>query len=720
MNESIKKFILAFVVINIFSVLLFSLEMGELGKCFINGGVYYDLNVDNNIAYIASQFGLLILDVTDSESPQPLASYETPGTALSLDLHNNILAISYLYHSIDFIDVTDPSNPIKISTFYLENSPFEFRDISLSDCLAVTYLDNGNLVFLDLNDINNPSIINEIPGISTSEIEVINDYLYELKFTHSSIIFQIYNISDPENPLFLGSEDLSGWMPNQFVIKDNFAYVASDTGSLQIVDISDLNNPNLISECTIPNMVSEDVVVTNNYAYLIGSGENSYSIVEISDPNNPELIEGFDFTGSNIEICNSKVYICTNSGNIFTNNGLAILDITNPESFDLDTHFKSGLAEKLQVINDIAFIANGFTGLTILDSSNPNEITHISNYQTSDTALDVIIDSTTAFVAVNENGVEIIDVSNLTEPELLSQIDTEYGKIRTLAKKDNNLYFGGEDEYCIYAYNIEDLENPQLLQTIPVNDFSFDLTIYDDYLYLAGYWGGLQIFDISDSENVVELCSYPLSMAYSVTAGDDLVFINGNGLHIFDTSSFANPYIIETLDTGASDMHYQDNQLYFSFDGIYLYDLSNTEDIVETMHIPDCNPRGIAPVEDKIYSIEKFKFIVYGDTTEVFSDDNELQESSTFANITNYPNPFNPSTTIEFSIQNNSEVEISIFNVKGQLIKTISQKRYAKGSHSIIWNGDDEFNKQVCSGIYFYKLNLNGKNVATNKCILLK
>jgi len=83
-------------------------------------------------------------------------------------------------------------------------------------------------------------------------------------------------------------------------------------------------------------------------------------------------------------------------------------------------------------------------------------------------------------------------------------------------------------------------------------------------------------------------------------------------------------------------------------------------------------------------------------------------------------NSFNPSTTIEFSIQNDSKIELSIYNIKGQKIKLLAQNEFTKGSHSILWNGNDESGKPVTSGIYYYKLNVNGKTEAMNKCLLLK
>ena len=99
------------------------------------------------------------------------------------------------------------------------------------------------------------------------------------------------------------------------------------------------------------------------------------------------------------------------------------------------------------------------------------------------------------------------------------------------------------------------------------------------------------------------------------------------------------------------------------------------------------------------------------------SDNNTVSVSPV---LMNYPNPFNPSTTIEFSIQNDSKIDLSIYNVKGQKIKTLTQKEFTQGSHSIIWNGDDELGNSVSSGVYLYKLKVNDKTELVRKCLLLK
>ena len=85
----------------------------------------------------------------------------------------------------------------------------------------------------------------------------------------------------------------------------------------------------------------------------------------------------------------------------------------------------------------------------------------------------------------------------------------------------------------------------------------------------------------------------------------------------------------------------------------------------------------------------------------------------------NYPNPFNPSTTIAYSLPADSEVRIDVYNVKGQLVKTLVDGYVSAGDNYVVWNGRDNSNREVASGLYFYKLS-TGAEVETRKMILVK
>jgi hypothetical protein len=85
----------------------------------------------------------------------------------------------------------------------------------------------------------------------------------------------------------------------------------------------------------------------------------------------------------------------------------------------------------------------------------------------------------------------------------------------------------------------------------------------------------------------------------------------------------------------------------------------------------------------------------------------------------NYPNPFNPTTTIAFDIAKAGNVKLNVYNVKGQLVRRLTNGELQRGSHRIIWNGCDELNRPVASGVYFYRLETKGYT-KTNKMLLMK
>jgi len=98
------------------------------------------------------------------------------------------------------------------------------------------------------------------------------------------------------------------------------------------------------------------------------------------------------------------------------------------------------------------------------------------------------------------------------------------------------------------------------------------------------------------------------------------------------------------------------------------------------------------------------------------TDNPELITTHLFGN---YPNPFNPSTSISFSLKEKSSVTISIYNIKGELVKTLLKKELASGKHSVTWDGKNNHNKSVSAGIYLLKMNTKDYH-SMRKMIMLK
>jgi hypothetical protein len=84
------------------------------------------------------------------------------------------------------------------------------------------------------------------------------------------------------------------------------------------------------------------------------------------------------------------------------------------------------------------------------------------------------------------------------------------------------------------------------------------------------------------------------------------------------------------------------------------------------------------------------------------------------ANIKNYPNPFNPQTSIEFELKTAGNMKIDIYNVKGQKVTTLTDEYYSQGKHTLVWNAED-----LPSGMYFCKAQ-SSDYISTNRMILLK
>ncbi len=88
--------------------------------------------------------------------------------------------------------------------------------------------------------------------------------------------------------------------------------------------------------------------------------------------------------------------------------------------------------------------------------------------------------------------------------------------------------------------------------------------------------------------------------------------------------------------------------------------------------------------------------------------------------ISSYPNPFNPTTTIKLDLAESGIIELIIYNIKGQKIKTLIDAYSAKGHFELIWRGTDDNGNKVATGNYFIKLEVNGEEKTVKKCVLLK
>lgn len=97
----------------------------------------------------------------------------------------------------------------------------------------------------------------------------------------------------------------------------------------------------------------------------------------------------------------------------------------------------------------------------------------------------------------------------------------------------------------------------------------------------------------------------------------------------------------------------------------------------------------------------------------------DVQIPTSYRLLNNYPNPFNPSTTISFEIPQSENVSLKIYSLNGELIRTLTEGNFSAGRFEKTWDGKNEFGKDVSSGVYIYRL-IAGRFDRSARMVLMK
>jgi hypothetical protein len=170
---------------------------------------------------------------------------------------------------------------------------------------------------------------------------------------------------------------------------------------------------------------------------------------------------------------------------------------------------------------------------------------------------------------------------------------------------------------------------------------------------------------------------------------------DGNGIIQINYHTINNPDAINNYATVGIENYQQTDGVLYTYANLY--------------------PASATPLQNGL----AVKFTTNPPDTYTSANENMIPAAKTKL-FANYPNPFNPTTTISFEIPENGNVSLKIYDVKGRHIKTIIEEPMTGGFHSMVWNGDDQYGQSVTSGIYFYKLTVNNNQSQIKKCVLIK
>ena len=258
----------------------------------------------------------------------------------------------------------------------------------------------------------------------------------------------------------------------------------------------------------------------------------------------------------------------------------------------LATHNTQNTTQAVTLSSDgnTLFLAEDDMGLQMIDISNPASPSSIGTIHSSGDAVDVVLsaDGNTAFLADLYSGLQIIDISNLSSPELISTHSTSGEAWGVTLSADGNTVFVADGESGIQIIDVTKLPSPSLIATFNTPGWASDVRLSADgnTAYVADGASGLQIVDITDFSSPSLISSldtegFANRVDLSVDGNTAFVADWDSGLQIIDVTNHSRPSLLSTLDTSgfALDVTLSDDS-YTAFvadddNGLQIIDVTN-------------------------------------------------------------------------------------------------------------------------------------------------
>jgi uncharacterized secreted protein with C-terminal beta-propeller domain len=273
-------------------------------------------------------------------------------------------------------------------------------------------------------------------------------------------------------------------------------------------------------------------------------------------------------------------------------------------------------------------------------------------------------------------------------------------------------------------------ESPVIVGAVVTPGGAGDLVVAGNYAYVADSISGLQVIDISmpGSPAIVGAVSTP-DVAKAVVVAGNYAYVadRASGLQVIDISVPESPAVVGAVDTpgSAEDVAVAGNYAYVTdgVSGLQVIDISVPESptLKGAVDTPDF-ANGVVVVGSYVYVADglsglKIAWQQCGATTAV--EDGPAVVPSAGIRLGAYPNPFNPQTTITFSLERAGRANVEVYEVSGKRVAILADQTFAAGEHSFLWNGRDLAGRSMSSGTYLVRLK-TASAVTAQKLMLVR
>ena len=554
---------------------------------------FNDMEIVNNIFYgvyledyLGSELenGLYIIDVNNSSSPELISNLQFSDRPGSLSITKNK---AYLAGSegIHIVDIEDINNPQLIKTIQDIKNPSSIKVVN-----DTIYAVNGrlNIVYLPINikphviDVNKISfylpedMVPDIYSVKVFTTSFNGTMLDVLSLYDESIMLS--NFIDPKSKDF-GIIDINSVSPFQL-----FTIMNKANGPLKISPLSITGDNNSLFHINNDKCSNKELQPSSQCDFQVHffpekSGEKSANLIFQLDYLSSSLsipLKGWGFEAINIDsfTYNNGIIEPTKfhmNGSGFNKDTDIIMmygqDNSKPWIGKYDTN---GFSNSVEVYGDVAYVADTEVGLEIIDISDLTQPELISCY-TRVSAFSVTIHNSIAYITDLNKGLVLIDISELSNPYLITIVSTP-GQPNDVVISDDRLYIAdGSKGIC--RLNIENPKRPVLIDSIQTSKYARHVIINNQHAYVADT-GGLNIVNLQTEYN-----SDLLSYSFDVSLNYPYLYVTDiEGLKIINVTDPYYPLMKGSIDIqGRSGAVYTNNDIAYIIDrdqGVILADLS--------------------------------------------------------------------------------------------------------------------------------------------------
>jgi hypothetical protein len=673
----------------------------------------YDVQVRNNYAYYCFSPGLVIHDKTNIEEPSFVSRLYIPGDNRNIAIDGSYAFIFGYHDRLRIIDIANPENPQFVGDVAIDA---EVDNVWVEGNYVYAAAGLMGMLIIDVSNPFAPEIITEFPASSDIESIVVIDTLAFVagRFIYpSSKSFQIINVADIYHPVLVGYIDENiGWN-HDMIVEGDYAFLANCYEGLVIVDISNLTAPSIITQLadiTHPRVLGK----VDDYLFM-DFGFDTLQVFDVSTPDSPEQV-GFH------EIGKSAIDFDILDGYLFVaGDDLPILDVFDVENIRQVAEYEvPGVTSSVLKVGDFLYSAESGFGLRIHELTDPAYPDQISQLELPGYYYAYHL-SEDYLYSLSGNELGIIDVSDPSSPGdiFFHTFERDFADV-----------FVDEPHIYLTSFNwgvsvYERIYNDSLefIRDFACHEYAFDVEIENNIGYFSQCFE-LYIYDLTDPEDSLLLSNIlPVSGAGQLYFHDNFIYTQMQdggrniSISIIDVRDPLYPAEVGLIyfPSHVTDVHFNGNLAYFSVyrNELYVYDMSDPSNpVLVSGYSTPGYIRNTFSHDDYVYVADNTSLVILGYDLTAVGQISEIPDCYSLS--TNYPNPFNGMTVMRFSLPEQSNVSIEIYDILGRRIETLVQGERQAGYRQAGWDAKDH-----PSGIYFYRIQA-GDYIETRKMVLLK